>query len=64
MLAAGVMLILITGGYNDWFLLSKDELNEMYEELKLENAGDFSNDEYWSSSEREIFWIPLILNML
>ena len=33
------------GGMNDWFLPSKDELNEMY------NAGTITSGWYWSSSE-------------
>lgn len=37
--------------YSDWFLPSKDELNQMYENLKEHNVGDFSGDWHWSSSQ-------------
>jgi uncharacterized protein (TIGR02145 family) len=39
--------------YNDWFLSSKDELNAMYDELKVHSVGGFVTDGsyYWSSSE-------------
>ncbi len=37
--------------YNDWFLPSKEELNEIYKALKQKNLGNFSDVVYWSSSE-------------
>jgi phage FluMu gp28-like protein len=48
------------GGFDDWFLPSKNELNQMY--LKKEdinttaaaNKGfDFSDNLYWSSTEKD-----------
>jgi hypothetical protein len=38
------------GGYDDWFLPSKDELDLIYKNLKDKNLGSFSGDIYWSSS--------------
>jgi hypothetical protein len=48
--AAQVVSIPEYGGYDDWFLPSKDELNQIYENLKKKRIGDFSNNVYWSSS--------------
>jgi hypothetical protein len=40
------------GGYTDWFLPSKDELNQLYEN-KTAISG-FENDDFWSSTEYDI----------
>ena len=40
---------LTAGGYNDWFLPSKDELDKLYTNKVA--IGGFSDSNYWSSSE-------------
>ena len=56
--AAGLARAYTGGGYTDWFLPSKDELNLMYlnratiNTTAVSNSGsDFSNWYYWSSTE-------------
>lgn len=41
------------GGYTDWFLPSKDELNKLY--LNKIKIGGFSNNYYWSSTEIDTY---------
>ena len=48
--AAGVARAYTGGGYADWYLPSKDELNKLY--LSRFDIGGYVTDAYWSSSER------------
>ena len=56
--AAGLARAYTGGGYTDWFLPSKDELNKMYTNRATINTtaaansgSDFVSDYYWSSTE-------------
>jgi len=44
---------LVLNGFDDWFLPSQAELDQMYGNLKRRNLGDFKNEWYWSSTENE-----------
>lgn len=41
--------------YDDWFLPSTDELNQMYLNLRENKRGGFSDSFYWSSSESNAY---------
>ncbi|MEP6676980.1 MAG: DUF1566 domain-containing protein [Ferruginibacter sp.] len=47
--AARLCADLVLGGYNDWYLPSRDELNKLY--LNRVAIGGFADSIYWSSSE-------------
>ncbi len=52
--AAKVCDDLVSGGFSDWFLPSKDELNLMYTNLFKKGVGNFAFARYWSSSEVDV----------
>ena len=49
--AADICANLTLGGYSDWFLPSKDELNEMYLNIGQQAWWFWANFTYWSSTE-------------
>jgi hypothetical protein len=55
--AAGLARAYTGGGYTDWYLPSKNELNKLF--LNKVAIGGFYNTGYWSSSESELFnaWV-------
>jgi len=48
-IAAKLCKDLVEGGHNDWYLPSRDELNQLY--INRVAIGGFSTSNYWSSSE-------------
>jgi len=48
--AAQIVDELVFNGFDDWFLPSRDELDQMYGQLRRRNLGDFRDDWYWTSS--------------
>jgi hypothetical protein len=63
-IAADICANLTLGGYSDWFLPSKDELNEMY--LNRYVIGGLANYWYWSSTEIDNFkaWLQVFITGL
>ena len=61
-IAAKLCNDLVLGGYNDWYLPSKDELNKLY--LHKDAIGGFFGGDYWTSSEfnDEIAWVQSFVN--
>ena len=49
---------LVLGGYSDWYLPSKDELNKLY--LNRVAIGGFVQSDYWSSSEYDVIFVWLM----
>lgn len=45
---------LVYGSYEDWFLPSYNELNELYENLKVNGFGGFSSSPFYSSTEDDL----------
>ncbi|NQY67337.1 MAG: DUF1566 domain-containing protein, partial [Flavobacteriales bacterium] len=52
--AAKICSDLVLGGYSDWYLPSKEELNKLY--LNRVAIGGFANNYYWSSTEDEFIY--------
>ncbi len=50
-IAARICDTLTSGGYTDWYLPAKDELNLMYVNLHTQSLGGFASNYFWSSSE-------------
>ncbi len=57
----------IQGGYDDWFLPSRDEMITLYQNLYLSNLGSFATGaRYWTSSDDDFFnqnaWCQKMIN--
>ncbi len=61
-IAARICNDLVLNGYSDWFLPSKDELNQMF--VQKAAIGGFAEDYYWSSSEYSVdyAWTQLFVD--
>ena len=54
-IAAKICYDLILGGYSDWYLPSKDELNKIY--INRNVIGGFAPSVYWTSSENNTSFV-------
>jgi hypothetical protein len=61
-IAAAVASAYKGGGFNDWYLPSKDELHKLY--LNKAVVGGFADYDYWSSTENSALnaWVELFAN--
>jgi len=61
-IAARICDDLVYGGYSDWYLPSKDELNYLYQNKTA--IGGFVSNYYWSSTNRdaELAWTQIFSN--
>ena len=57
--AADLCILYRGGGYNDWYLPSKDELHEAYMKLAYTSKVEFGRKNYWTSSEKnnQFAWV-------
>lgn len=53
-IAARICGDLVEGGFSDWYLPSKDELNKLY--INRVAIGGFSNANYWTSTEAPLYY--------
>ena len=62
--AARLRADLVRGGYGDWYLPSKEELNLMYKNLNVPGLVGFESTFYWSSTENGSngAWIQVFSN--
>jgi len=49
--AAQIVSVFNYGGFNDWFLPSQAELDQLYGNLKRKNLGGFKDELYWASDD-------------
>ncbi|MFZ4526798.1 MAG: DUF1566 domain-containing protein [Chlorobium sp.] len=61
-IAAAVASAYNGGGFNDWYLPSKEELHKLY--LNKSAVGGFADYDYWSSTENSALnaWVELFAN--